>query len=531
MSNMIKQLMVKKLLGLGVLVLAGYCSQAQVVISEGAQLVCTGNFSNTSGTITNNGKLEVQGNFVNTGSYSSADNLDSLLLTGAGSILLNGGTATYGFLSINKSTGGVTLSNNLNVGSKLHLTAGSFSTNPTGGYVLSAPLTAEFAFGSGTSIVGKVKRTSWVNGSTVAFHGADLTVVTTGGTAPTAIELTNIPAADPTGAEKEVKHYFFADVTGGTGYTASVVFPYATSELNGNAAATLAPWYYSSGEWVAKLTGNTVNTTTGRLTNTSIAAAEFAGKEWKLADPRYTLTLTAHLRGPWSGSQMNTTLRSNNILPLAQPYNLTPYNYSGTESVASIPANVTDWVLVEIRKPSSGLPADATSATVVGRRAAFILNTGSIVDLDGVTPLGMDISKQGNSYIVVRHRNHLAVMSNAIASNETGIFTNDFSALENVYARPGAASAPMVLLPSSTKFGMWPGDPNRSGTINGVDLSLIKNNIASGVTTGYNLTDINFSNSLNGLDLSLTKNSISSSASGSAPVAASNKETMTHVPN
>ena len=59
---------------------------------------------------------------------------------------------------------------------------------------------------------------------------------------------------------------------------------------------------------------------------------------------------------------MRTTLNSGGIIPLSQPYIGAPYNYTGTESVATIPnANIVDWVLIEHRKPSTGLPADATS--------------------------------------------------------------------------------------------------------------------------------------------------------------------------
>ena len=119
---------------------------------------------------------------------------------------------------------------------------------------------------------------------------------------------------------------------------------------------------------------------------------------------------------------MRTTLNSSNLLPLTQPFTSAPFNYAGTESVASIPnANIVDWVLIEHRKPSSGLPGDANTATITGRKAGFLLNNGTVVDLDGVTPIAFNITKQGGAFIVVRHRNHLAIMSNSIPSNSTEI--------------------------------------------------------------------------------------------------------------
>jgi hypothetical protein len=46
---------------------------------------------------------------------------------------------------------------------------------------------------------------------------------------------------------------------------------------------------------------------------------------------------------------------------------------------------IVDWALVELRMPADGLPASATSATIVGRRAGFFLSNGTLVGLDGAT--------------------------------------------------------------------------------------------------------------------------------------------------
>ena len=50
-----------------------------------------------------------------------------------------------------------------------------------------------------------------------------------------------------------------------------------------------------------------------------------------------------------------------NYIPTTQPYNIAPWNYTGTESVTTIPnSNVIDWVLVELRETTGG-PETATS--------------------------------------------------------------------------------------------------------------------------------------------------------------------------
>ena len=48
---------------------------------------------------------------------------------------------------------------------------------------------------------------------------------------------------------------------------------------------------------------------------------------------------------------------------------------------------------------------------MVGRRAALLKSDGSVVDLDGSSQVKFKGIVPGNYYIVVRHRNHLPIMS------------------------------------------------------------------------------------------------------------------------
>ena len=102
------------------------------------------------------------------------------------------------------------------------------------------------------------------------------------------------------------------------------------------------------------------------------------------------VNLKAFFEGPFNGAEMTTSL--NSLLPLNQPYNTAPWDYSGTESIASVPnANVVDWVLVELRE-TTGDATTATPSTVIARQAGFILNNGTIVKTDGISPLRFDVT-------------------------------------------------------------------------------------------------------------------------------------------
>jgi hypothetical protein len=160
------------------------------------------------------------------------------------------------------------------------------------------------------------------------------------------------------------------------------------------------------------------------------------------------------LQGPYSGGVMTTTLNSLGFIPLNSntAYNDTTYSYR-TKSVRSIPnANVVDWVLVELR---SGTAA----STKVETQAAFLLNDGTVVDVDGLRDLEFNVATAGNYYIVIRHRNHLAVMS-AAAVTLPNASAYDFT-LGQGQAYDG--TTPMKDLTGA--FGMWAGDANGDGIV------------------------------------------------------------------
>ncbi len=490
---------------------------ATIKISSGSKIVCSGDLSFT-GTIENNGILEVHGSFTNNGTYVSPANSDVLKLIGAGMVTLKGGSATYRSLVIEKTnSGGVTLAGSFNLGNSFTLTSGSFSTDLNNSYEFIAPATAAFSYAAGTYIEGKVRRTGWLNGTGYMFNSPNMIITTNNGTAPTDILVNMEAGGDPSGNEREVNRKFNFTANGGAGFTADVRMPYSVSELNTNTESNLAPWKNLSGEWNAKLTANTVNTTSSYLVSSGITALEFSN-EWKLADPKHTFNATAVLSGAWNGtSEMTTKLNSAGAIPLSQPYNTSPFNYTGTESVTSVPnANIVDWILVEWRKPSSGIADDASSSTIIGRKAGFLLKNGTVADVDGITPISFDISKQGAGFMVVRHRNHLGVMSNSIASNTTGSFTNDFTSLANVYKASGAVSDPVSALGSSTAYGLWAGDVNKSNSITSADVDAIRTAV-SNLIAGYQLHDVNLNAAVNAIDITLTRAMLSNQGSSSVP--------------
>ena len=193
-----------------------------------------------------------------------------------------------------------------------------------------------------------------------------------------------------------------------------------------------------------------------------------------------------YLEGPFNSGSMNSYLNDNNCIPLHQPYDLPPWNYTGPESVTSIPsANVVDWVLLELRTSTS-------SSSIVSQRAAFLKSDGTIVDTNNMNQIAFSGLNFGNYYLVVKHRNHLSIMSNSLISlSDTSSlydFTNSLSMAYGTY--------PMADF-GGGKFGMFSGDGDANGVVNVLDMGTVGNSIFQ---NGYIQGDLDMNGIVNLID-------------------------------
>ena len=197
-----------------------------------------------------------------------------------------------------------------------------------------------------------------------------------------------------------------------------------------------------------------------------------------------TLNLKVFLEGPFDNAEMNTGLNSTGNLPLSQPYNTLPWNYEGAETVALIPnSNIVDWVLIELRDASDA--EAATSETMIAQQAAFLLNDGSVVGLDGSSILSFNHSIIHALFTTVWHRNHIGILSANFLSETDGVYIYDFSTgPDKVYETESGYKEIATGI-----WGMVAGDSDANGIIDESD----KNtnwNIEAG-KTGYFPSDFN----------------------------------------
>ena len=201
----------------------------------------------------------------------------------------------------------------------------------------------------------------------------------------------------------------------------------------------------------------------------------------------------AFLGGPYlTGQQLMTdSLRRANLLPAQEPYNGLGFGNSGGETMNAGVLNVTgnnaimEWILLELR---SGSPA----YTVLARRSALLQRDGDIVDMDGTSSV-LFAYAPGSYHVVVRHRNHLGVMTAApITLTVTAVTVNFRSSTTATYGTQARRDI------SGTQV-LWAGDCVRdgdliySGSNNDRDaiLSRIGGIVPTNTAPGYFLQDVN----------------------------------------
>ena len=178
---------------------------------------------------------------------------------------------------------------------------------------------------------------------------------------------------------------------------------------------------------------------------------------------------------------MYSALRTAGLLPGSQPFDRAPWNYNGTEAVdslAQMPINAVDWVLIEARHKKD-------MNTVTDRAAGILLDDGSIATPTGEPFKFLQLYENEEYYIAVRHRNHLAVMSaESVLLPDTARY--DFTeSLDKAMGREQMRLTP----PPDALYVLCAGDANADGTISTDDYNQFSVKITA--EPGYYDEDVN----------------------------------------
>jgi hypothetical protein len=228
------------------------------------------------------------------------------------------------------------------------------------------------------------------------------------------------------------------------------------------------------------------------------------GEEQIFNDLKCYASVRTFMDGAYSSGSLSTDLNDQGLIPLSQPYSVSPWNYNGTENVAAIPTGVVDWVLVQLRY-------DTDSSNTIVTKAAFLKSDGSIVALDGVSSLDFETVIPGNYYVVIHHRNHISIMGNYFHLLRQSPVLFDFTTGINMFYNSSGAKEI-----DTNVWGMWSGDINRDGEITTSDYTLWYNSARSG-NSGYVDSDINGDGQVTTSDYTIWYNTARSGASSSVP--------------
>ncbi len=189
------------------------------------------------------------------------------------------------------------------------------------------------------------------------------------------------------------------------------------ANLDPDASHVVTPGFQVTGTWYKhngdlNVDGTTLNVTSTAQTYTLAPSESLVLTNFELPCSKQ-LAIKVYLQGPYNGTGLNTDLNTNSLVPTSEPYSALPNfthvgNGGGEAIITNALANtgtekIVDWVMVELRDKTD-------ETTVIATRSGLLQADGDVVDVDGFSPLEFNVPSD-DYYVVVRHRNHLGVMT------------------------------------------------------------------------------------------------------------------------
>jgi hypothetical protein len=172
-----------------------------------------------------------------------------------------------------------------------------------------------------------------------------------------------------------------------------------------------------------------------------------------------------------------------------------------------IPAYAVDSVNVEIRDSAS-----AAASTIRRFTPAWLLTNGTLRGFTDTTQNGAAFDvPAGNYYVVVRHRNHLAVMSNAAVALSATPASWDFTTAMSA----GYGTNPMKVV-GGNRFALFAGESNGDGQITSSDFTVFSPRFRT-AATGYEISDWNLDGLVTSTDFTIFSPNFRTAAASKVP--------------
>ncbi|MCB0792453.1 MAG: beta-propeller fold lactonase family protein [Flavobacteriales bacterium] len=120
-------------------------------------------------------------------------------------------------------------------------------------------------------------------------------------------------------------------------------------------------------------------------------------------DHQAMVNLRANMEGAYDGTAMRSDLRDNGVLPNTDPYGMGVQANPDVLAFTGL-ASPVDWAMVELRDNSD-------PSVVVDSKPVLVQRSGNLMDATGEQTIVFAGVPAGDYHVVVRHRNHLGVMT------------------------------------------------------------------------------------------------------------------------
>ena len=213
--------------------------------------------------------------------------------------------------------------------------------------------------------------------------------------------------------------------------------------------------------------------------------------------PAYT-NIKVFLEGPYNAA--GDTMVCSLTLPTISPYD--------SEDIGSLPTvsghSLVDWIQVKLRTTATGSTVDSCNA--------FLLEDGSVADVNGNSSLPFYNTSGNEYYIVIHHRNHLDIMSavkHTFGSSQGETTNINLTTSGSIYG-DGYQELETGII------GMYSGDINNDGEVTTSDYTSWYNDYITG-SSGYKTTDLNMDGEVTTSDYTKWYNNFIVGASSSIP--------------
>ena len=336
-----------------------------------------------------------------------------------------------------------------------------------------------------------------------------------------------------------LNQYWSLTTSGITGGTVTTVGSYTDATDLTGVESDIRAVTWNGANWALGTTqNNAANTVTAAVTGTS--GDLYAMNRFLLASPTVYLQAAFNVSTPTlmndrirnSGAYTPGVYPASNLIPLTDPYRSAPYSTTYSHVNNTVPEtilqsvlndqavaanNIVDWVYIELRTIVS-----PTQATVTQTRSVLLRRNGTLVDVDGVSPVYFKNVDPGNYVLSIRHRNHLGISISPAAPTPLSFNPSGFNF--------GSAGPASLFGTANTNYRvmsginvMWAGNANHNPNVRYTGIDNDKDVVQAdfvlvGLPVNYYRSDLNLNRTVRYTGIDNDKDFLLSNIINIAPV-------------